>query len=65
MTARPQKEADLLLRTFLDEEDESRRDSLLEDIICRFARPIIRRVVASVFDLVGTPVALDDRWIDR
>ena len=47
MTAKPQKEADLLLRTFLDEEDESRRDSLLEDIICQFARPIIRRVVAS------------------
>jgi DNA-directed RNA polymerase specialized sigma24 family protein len=47
MTAKPEKEADALLRTFLDEADEARCDRLLEEIICQHARPIIRRVVAS------------------
>jgi RNA polymerase sigma factor (sigma-70 family) len=47
MTAKPKKEADVLLRTFLDEADEAGCDRLLEEIICQHARPIIRRVVAS------------------
>src|SRR4030095_14231390 len=47
MIAKPEKEADVLLRTFLDEADGTRCDRLMEEIICQHARPIIKRVVAS------------------
>jgi RNA polymerase sigma factor (sigma-70 family) len=47
MIAKPEKEADVLLRTFLEEADGARCDRLIEEIICQHARPIIKRVVAS------------------
>ena len=47
MTTNVKTEADLSLRSFLDEADEVRRDQLLAELICRHARPVIRRVIAS------------------
>jgi hypothetical protein len=51
LTANAKTEADLLLRSFLDEADEARRDQLLGELICRYARPVIKRVIASKLDL--------------
>lgn len=47
MTANVKTEADLRLRVFLDEADKVRRDQLLTELICQYARPVIRRVIAS------------------
>jgi hypothetical protein len=47
MTASAKTEADLRLRTFLDEADEVICDQLLEELICQYARPVIKRVIAS------------------
>ncbi|MFP5262416.1 MAG: hypothetical protein ACLGJB_10980 [Blastocatellia bacterium] len=51
LVASAKTEADLLLKAFLDEADESSRDQLLEELICRYARPVIRRVIASKLNL--------------
>lgn len=47
MIAQAKTEADLLVRTFLDEADEIRRNQLLEELVCQYARPVIKRVIAS------------------
>ena len=47
MIAKAKTEADLCLRAFLDEADEVRCDQLLEELICQYARPVIKRVIAS------------------
>ncbi len=51
LTANAKTEADLRLRAFLDEADEVRRDQLLEELICQYARPMIKRVIASKLTL--------------
>jgi DNA-directed RNA polymerase specialized sigma24 family protein len=47
LTASAKTEADSRLKSFLDEADEVRRDQLLEELICQYARPVIERVIAS------------------
>ena len=51
LTANAKTEADLRLRAFLDEVDEARRDQLLEELICQYARPVIKRVITSKLNL--------------
>jgi RNA polymerase sigma factor (sigma-70 family) len=47
MAANTKTEADLRVRAFLDEADEGRCDQLLAELICQYARPVIKRVIAS------------------
>jgi DNA-directed RNA polymerase specialized sigma24 family protein len=47
LPAKAKTEADLRLRAFLDEADAVRRDQLLEELICHYGRPVIKRVIAS------------------
>ena len=47
MMEQSKTEADLLVRSFLDEPDEIRRDQLLEKLVCQYAQPVIKRVVTS------------------
>ncbi|HVG22225.1 MAG TPA: hypothetical protein VNI02_24525 [Blastocatellia bacterium] len=50
-TTNAKTEADSLLKALLDEADEAGRDQLLEELICRYARPVINRVIASKLNL--------------
>lgn len=47
MTAKSKTEADTHLSAFLKETDEGRCAQLLEELICQYAQPIIKRVIAS------------------
>ena len=51
MISKPKTEADLRLEAFLGEADEDRCDQLLEELICRYARPLTKRVIASKLNI--------------
>jgi RNA polymerase sigma factor (sigma-70 family) len=51
MSVKIKTEADLRLEAFLDEADEGRCIQLLEELICRHARPVIKRVITSKLNI--------------
>lgn len=51
MSTKVKTEVDFCLDAFLDEADEVRRDQLLEELICQYARPVIKRVIASKLNI--------------
>ena len=51
MSAKAKTEADLRLEAFLDEADEVRCDQLVEELISQYARPVIKRVIASKLNI--------------
>jgi DNA-directed RNA polymerase specialized sigma24 family protein len=51
MSTKVKTEADLCLDAFLREADEVRRDQLLEELIGQYARPVIKRIIASKLNI--------------
>ena len=51
MSTKVKTGSDSCLDAFLDEADEVRRNQLLEELLCQYARPVIKRVIASKLNI--------------